>query len=76
MTDQSSGWAELFERSGFAVTIFLGGIALQALEVFIASAMLPTVVRDIGGIELFAWNTTLFIVASILASIFAAVRPA
>lgn len=76
MTEQSSGWAELFERSGFAVTIFLGGIALQALEVFIASAMLPTVVRDIGGIELFAWNTTLFIVASILASIFAAVRPA
>ena len=76
MSQSDTGWRELFERSGFAVTIFAGGIALQALEVFIGGAMLPTVVRDIGGLELFAWNTTLFIVASIIASIFAAVRPA
>src|SRR5690606_6050360 len=30
---------------------------------------------EIGGLELFAWNTTVFIVASIIASIFAAIRP-
>ena len=38
--------------------------------------MLPTVVHDIGGLDYFAWNTTLFIVASIAATVFAAVRPA
>ncbi|HZY69223.1 MAG TPA: MFS transporter, partial [Devosia sp.] len=55
---------------------FVGGTALQAIEVFIGSAMLPTVVAEIGGLELFAWNTTLFVVASILATLFAGARPA
>ncbi|MEQ1770272.1 MAG: MFS transporter [Devosia sp.] len=72
---KSSGWRELFTTNGLAVLIFVGGIALQAIETFIGSAMLPTVVRDIGGLELFAWNTTIFIVASILATVFAATRP-
>lgn len=72
---QRSGWHELFATKPFAILIFTGGVALQALETFIGAAMLPTVVRDIGGLDLFAWNTTIFIVASILATVFAAVRP-
>jgi MFS family permease len=72
---QRSGWHELFSANPLAIVIFTGGVALQALETFIGAAMLPTVVRDIGGLDLFAWNTTIFIVASILATVFASVRP-
>lgn len=70
------GWRELFSNGrGLAVAVFAGGVGLQALETFIGSTLLPSVVREIGGLELFAWNTTVFIVASIIAAIFAAVRP-
>ncbi|MBI4922022.1 MAG: MFS transporter [Devosia nanyangense] len=76
MTTTDNSWRAFFRTGGVAIVIFVGGVSLQAMEGFIGSAMLPTVVRDIGGIDYFAWNTTLFIVASIAASVFAAVRPA
>jgi MFS family permease len=76
MTTPQDGWRALFAEGGIAITIFMGGVALQAMEVFIGASMLPTVVAEIGGLELFAWNTTLFIVASILATLFAGARPA
>jgi len=74
-TIQENSWRDLLTEGGLALPVFVGGVALQALETFIGSAMLPTVVKDIGGLDLFAWNTTVFIVASILATIFAATRP-
>jgi MFS family permease len=58
-----------------ATVTLAGGVGLQAIEAFIGSTLLPSVVGEIGGLELFAWNATVFIVASIAASIFAAVRP-
>ena len=75
MTTPTTTWRELFQTGGLAIAVICGGTSLQALEAFIASSMLPTVVGDIGGLELFAWNTTIFIVASIVATLFAAVRP-
>lgn len=75
MTSPTATWRDLFQTGGLALFVIFGGTCLQALEAFIASAMLPTVVGDIGGLELFAWNTTIFIVASIVATLFAAVRP-
>jgi MFS family permease len=74
-TPPATTWRELFQTGGLALAVICGGTSLQALEAFIASSMLPTVVGDIGGLELFAWNTTIFIVASIVATLFAAVRP-
>ncbi|MDR3473854.1 MAG: MFS transporter [Devosia sp.] len=76
MTTPSNGWRDLVREGGLALPVFIGGVTLQALETFIGSAMLPTVVHDIGGLDLFAWNTTVFIVFSIFATIFAATRPA
>jgi MFS family permease len=72
----SNGWREVFSVGGLAVAVLIGGTALQAMEAFITTAMLPTIVEEIGGLQLFAWNTTTFVVASILATLFAAVRPA
>lgn len=45
-----------------------GGVVLHAINVYIATTILPSVVRDIGGIDYYAWNTTLFVAASILGS--------
>lgn len=71
-----NGWRELMGGgNGLKVAVFAGGVALQAIETFIGSTLLPSVVGDIGGLELFAWNSTIFIVASITAATFAAVRP-
>ena len=76
MQNGKNGWREMFAGgNGLAASVLVGGVGLQAIETLIGSTLLPSVVKDIGGIDLFAWNTTLFIVASILASVFAAVRP-
>ncbi len=75
-TTTDTSWRAFIAEGGVALPVFIGGVGLQAMEAFIGTAMLPTVVRDIGGLDLFAWTTTLFIVASILATIFAATRPA
>nr|WP_281378889.1 MFS transporter [Azospirillum oleiclasticum] len=39
---------------------------MHAVNVFIVTTILPSVVADIGGLDLYAWNTTLFVVASIV----------
>ncbi len=71
-----TSWAAMFSGGrGLAAVTLASGVGLQAIETFIGSTLFPSVVGDIGGLELFAWNTSVFIVASILASIFAAVRP-
>lgn len=46
-----------------------GGVALHAINVYVATTIMPSVVSDIGGIEFYAWNTTLFVVASIAGSV-------
>jgi MFS family permease len=68
MTEKTGGWGELL-RGGHAVRslVVAGGIAMHSINVFITITILPTVVRDIGGLEYFAWNTTLYVIASVLA---------
>ena len=76
MTATDNSWGAMFAGSrGLAAVTLASGVGLQAIETFIGSTLLPSVVAEIGGLELFAWNTTVFIVASIIASIFAAIRP-
>ena len=41
---------------------------MHAINVHIVTTILPSVVIDIGGLEYYAWNITLFVVASILGS--------
>lgn len=62
-------WRDLLAGSNALRSIALtGGVALHAINVHIVTTILPSVVRDIGGLPYYAWNTTLFIVASILGS--------
>jgi MFS family permease len=60
-------WAALLGGRNAVYSIILaGGVALHALNIYIVITILPSVVGDIGGLEYFAWATTLFVVASIL----------
>ncbi|QRX80966.1 MFS transporter [Glaciimonas sp. PAMC28666] len=62
-------WRDLLAGSNALRSVALtGGVALHAINVHIVTTILPSVVRDIGGLPYYAWNTTLFIVASILGS--------
>lgn len=66
---EAPSWGELFSGSNALRTIALaGGVTLHAVNVYITTTILPSVVRDIGGLEYYAWNTTIFVVASILGS--------
>jgi len=40
-----------------------GGVALHAINVHIVTTILPSVVSEIGGLEYYAWNITLFVAA-------------
>jgi MFS family permease len=48
--------------------VLVSGVGLHAVNIFIATTILPSVVADIGGLDYYAWNTTLFVVASIVGS--------
>ncbi|MFA5663449.1 MFS transporter [Castellaniella sp.] len=70
MSQQASGsWSELLSgRNGLRSLALAGGVALHAVNVYIVATVLPSVVADIGGLEYYAWNMTLFVVASIVGS--------
>jgi predicted MFS family arabinose efflux permease len=64
---QLSGWKDLFRDGRSAFTVILNlGIGLHAVDVFVISSVMPTVVRDIGGAAFYAWPTMLYMVASIV----------
>ncbi|MGY2252345.1 MFS transporter [Pseudomonas reactans] len=64
-----SNWAALLSGvNGVRSLALAGGVVLHAINVYIATTILPSVVQDIGGIDYYAWNTTLFVAASILGS--------
>jgi MFS family permease len=69
MTVKQPGWGEFFSENNMGSAVALcGGVVLHAINIYIATTILPSVVQDIGGLSLYAWNTTLFVVASIMGS--------
>jgi MFS family permease len=63
------GWRDLLAGANAARSLVLaGGVGLHAVNIFIATTILPSVVADIGGLAYYAWNTTLFVVVSIVGS--------
>lgn len=68
-TPAPPSWADLLSGPNLLRSVALtGGVALHAINVHIVTTILPSVVRDIGGLEYYAWNITLFVVTSILGS--------
>lgn len=60
-------WRELLGGgNGGRAAVVACGTMIHAVNVFIVTTILPSVVREIGGLDFFAWSTTLYVVASLL----------
>lgn len=73
MTDHSEDrmlrWSELLGARYRVATVMIAlGILLNAINFFVFSSLAPSVVRDIGGLELLPWATTLYVVCSIVST--------
>jgi MFS family permease len=69
MNTQEAGWSALLSRDNIVYTTTLGGgVLLYAVDMYITTTILPSAVKEIGGLGYYAWNTTLFVVAAILGS--------
>lgn len=67
--DRLLRWSELLGPRYRVATVMIGlGIMLNAINFFVFSSLAPSVVRDIGGLELLPWATTLYVVSSIVSS--------
>jgi MFS family permease len=67
--DRLLRWSELLSARYRVATVMIGlGILLNAVNFFVFSSLAPSVVRDIGGLALLPWATTLYVVCSILST--------
>ena len=67
---QVPGWGDLLRHGNAARTaVVTGGMVLHAVNVFIATTILPTVVDEIGGLRFFAWATTLYVIGSLFGAV-------
>ena len=68
-TITTSSWRELLGPKNLgASTVLAGGVALYATNEFLTISLLPSTVADIGGQRLYAWVTTVYLVASVVAA--------
>ncbi|MGV0803808.1 MFS transporter, partial [Mycolicibacterium elephantis] len=51
-----------------ASTVLAGGVALYATNEFLTISLMPSAVAEIGGHRLYAWVTTVYLVASVVAA--------
>lgn len=66
---QAGSWRELLgPKHVGASTVLAGGVALYATNEFLTISLLPSTVADIGGQRFYAWVTTVYLVASVVAA--------
>jgi MFS family permease len=62
-------WRELLGAKHLgAATVLAGGVALYATNEFLTISLMPSAVADIGGQRYYAWVTTVYLVASVVAA--------
>ncbi|MDH5827120.1 MFS transporter [Sphingobacterium faecium] len=72
---ETSNWKALFKGgNGIKATALALGVMLHATNIYLATTVMPSIIQDIGGLAYYAWNTTLFVVASIIGSVVSANR--
>lgn len=68
-TTTTGSWRELLGPKNLgACTVLAGGVALYATNEFLTISLMPSAVADIGGQRLYAWVTTVYLVASVVAA--------
>jgi len=64
-------WADLLVARHLAIlTVLASGVLLYAMNLYFTAALMPSIVAEIGGQHYYAWVTTSFVVAAIVASLF------
>jgi MFS family permease len=63
--NQPPRWREL-SRHGGAVIVLAGGVLVGAVNIYLASSLLPTAVAELGGAGFYAWNMTVYLVAMVI----------
>lgn len=67
--ERQASFRELFGATRAMTSLVLaGGIALHAVNIFLTTSLLPTAIDEIGGERLYAWSTTVFMIASVISS--------
>lgn len=70
MDTSHATWQALFSKPNALKALVLAlGVMLHATNVYLATTIMPSIVKEIGGLEYYAWNTTLFVVASVIGSV-------
>lgn len=68
-SQQTAAWSELLSgRNGIRAVALCGGVAVHAVNVYIVTTIMPSIVVELGGLEYYSWITALFIAASIFGS--------
>ena len=69
MSGTTGSWRELLGPRNLGTSAVLaGGVALYATNEFLTISLMPSAVADIGGHRLYAWVTTMYLVASVVAA--------
>src|ERR1043165_9861714 len=61
-------WKELGARHLGVSGLLSGGILIGALNIYVVASLLPTTIAEIGGEELYAWSTSLYVVMMVIGS--------
>jgi MFS family permease len=68
-TTTTGSWRELLGPKYLgASTVLAGGVALYATNEFLTISLMPSAVAEIGGQRFYAWVTTVYLVASVVAA--------
>lgn len=66
---ERKGWLSLLRREWLpTLAILLGGVLLQSMNVLMLATVLPSIVGELGGVEMLSWPTTAFLASSIVAA--------
>jgi len=66
---EQARWSEIFTGRLGLLTFVLGlGMGLFAINQFVVATIMPTVVRDIGGVDYYTWAFSLFAIGAIIGS--------
>jgi MFS family permease len=66
---EAGTWRELLSPGHLGTSAVLaGGVGLHAVNVFLTTSLLPSAVGEIGGERLYAWSTTVFMIASVVSA--------
>jgi MFS family permease len=63
------GWRSLLQRKWLlTLAVLLGGVLLHSMNVLMLTTVLPSIVGELGGIEMLSWPASAFLASSIVAS--------